>query len=199
MNLRRVDRSWKGENGMRIFGIEIIACPLLIAAFVCSPPTRAQSKGQTAEAAKIFVQSFYNWYVPVTLRDNPVPASDIALKQRSTAFSPMLFRALEEDSKAQAEAQGYIVGIDFDPFLASQDPCDHYDVGNVTHQGAGYRFDIYGVCSGKRDEKPDVIAEVARQGGSWAFTNFFYPAIHSDLLGTLKTLREERRKEKPSQ
>ena len=177
---------------MKIFGI--VACPLLLAAFVCSPQNRVQSKGQTAEAAKDFVQGFYNWYVPVTLRDNPVSASDIALRQRPTDFSPVLFRALEEDSKAQAEAQGYIVGIDFDPFLASQDPCDHYDVGTITHQGVGYRVDIYGVCSGKRDEKPDVVAEVTNKDGSWTFTDFLYPATHSDLLGTLRILREERGK-----
>jgi hypothetical protein len=177
---------------MRIFGI--VACGLLFAASLCLPQAHGTNNRKTSEAVGGFVQGFYDWYVPVALRDNPVPASDIALKQRPAVFSPVLFRALKEDSEAQAKAQGYIVGIDFDPFLASQDPCDRYEVGTVAAQKVGYSVKIYGVCSGKRNEKPDVVAEVARQDGSWAFTNFIYPAIHRDLLGILRTLREERRK-----
>lgn len=176
---------------MKILGI--VACTLL-AVSLSVPKTNDTNNGQTLKAVKDFAQEFYNWYVPIALSDNAVPASDIALKRRPTVFSPMLFRALKADSEAQAKAQGYVVGIDFDPFLASQDPCEHYEVGSVSQKGGGYWVDIYGVCSGKRNEKPEVIAEVVRRDGSWAFTNFLYPAIHRDLLGTLKTLHEERQK-----
>ena len=176
---------------MKILGMA--AC-LLLAASACLPQARDGKNGKTMEAVGAFARGFYDSYVPVALRDNPVPASDIALKKRPTVFSPELFRALKQDSEAQAKSHGYVVGIDFDPFLATQDPCEHYEVGQVTQKGRSYRVDIYGVCSGKRNEKPDVIAEVAQQDGSWAFTNFLYPAIHRDLLSTLRTLREERQK-----
>lgn len=176
---------------MKILGI--VACALLVVS-LCSPKANGTNDGKAAETVKDFVQEFYNWYVPIALSDNAVPASDVALKQRRTAFSLMLFRALKADSEAQAKAKGYVVGIDFDPFLASQDPCEHYEVGRVSQKGNGYWVDIYGVCSGKRNEKPDVIAEVARHDDSWAFTNFLYPTIHRDLLGTLRTLRAERQK-----
>lgn len=177
---------------MRIF--VMVACPLLLAAFLCGPQARVESKGRTAEAVKDFAQGFYSWYVPEALKTEETPAWSVALKYKRSAFSPALFRALKEDSDAQAKASGEIVGLDFDPFLNTQDPCDRYEVGAVTSQKAGYRVDIYGVCSGKRNEKPDVVAELARRDGSWAFTNFLYPAIHRDLLSTLRSLQEERQK-----
>lgn len=172
---------------MKTFGI--VACALL-AASLCAP----KANGANDEAVKGFVQEFYNWYVPEALKTQETPAWNVALKYKRGEFSPALFRALKADSDAQAKASGEIVGLDFDPFLNSQDPCDRYEVGTVIPQGAGYRVDIYGVCSGKRNEKPDVVAELARKDGSWAFTNFLYPAIHRDLLGILKTQREERQK-----
>lgn len=176
----------------------MMACPLFLAAFLFGPHARVESKAQTkaqpSAAVKDFAQGFYSWYVPEALKTEDAPAWNVALKCKRDVFGTTLFHALKEDSDAQAKASGEIVGLDFDPFLNTQDPCDRYEVGTVTSQGAGYRVDIYGVCSGKRDEKPDVVAEVARRGASWAFTNFLYPAIHGDLLDTLKTLREERQK-----
>lgn len=177
---------------MRIFGM--VACLVPLGALLLAPQARVEGRGQAAEAVKDFAQGFYSWYVPEALKTEETPAWSVALKYKRSAFSLALFRALKEDSDAQAKASGQIVGLDFDPFLNTQDPCDRYEVGTVTPQNARYRVDIYGVCSGKRNEKPDVVAEVARRDGSWAFTNFLYPAIHRDLLGTLRTLREERQK-----
>jgi len=172
----------------------MVAGPLLLAAFLFEPQAHVESKGQTAEAARDFVQGFYSWYVPEALKTQEEPVWNVALKYKRTVFSPALFRALKEDSEAQARASGEIVGLDFDPFLNTQDPCDRYEVRTITPQEGGYRVDIYGVCSGKRNVKPDVVAKLAHQDGSWAFTNFLYPAIHRDLLGTLRTLRKKRQK-----
>jgi len=44
-----------------------------------------------------FVKIFYTWYVAIALKDNPVPASDFALKERPYAFSPELLRQLKEN------------------------------------------------------------------------------------------------------
>lgn len=105
---------------MRIFGL--VACPLLLAAFICGPQARFGSKGQTAEAVKDFVQQFYAWYVPVALQaaDHFQQGWTVAVKERGSAFSRDLKLALTEDQEAQAKVSGYIVGLDFDLFLAAQ-------------------------------------------------------------------------------
>lgn len=180
----------RGQMGI----LGVVACPLLLAAFLYGPQARVGSKAQPSDAVKDFAEGFYSWYVPRAIKAGKTPAWSVALKYKRDVFSATLFRALREDSDAQAKASGIIVGLDFDPFLNAQDPCKRYEVGTVTFQGAGYRVDIYGVCSGKKHGKPDIVAEVAHQGSSWVFTNFLYPATNSDLLGTLKLLRKERQK-----
>jgi hypothetical protein len=177
---------------MRIFGI--VCCPLLLAASLCLAQAYGGNNGKTAEAVAGFVQEFYSWYLPEALKTQEEPVWNVALKYKRSAFSPALFRGLKDDSEAQAKASGEIVGLDFDPFLNTQDACDRYEVGTVTPQEAGYRVDIYAVCSGKRSSKPDVVAELERLDGSLVFVNFRYPAVGRDLLGILRTLREGRQK-----
>jgi ribosomal protein L21E len=153
------------------------------------------TRQQLSDSARDFAQKFYSWYVPIALNEHAGPASDLALKHRSSAFSPELLRALKEDSAAQANSPGEIVGLDFDPFLNSQDPEDRYEVGKVTRKGDSYWVEVYGVRSGKRMEPVAVLAELVRRNGHWTFVNFHYPGPHgTDLLSLLKRLREERQK-----
>jgi len=147
----------------------------------------------SAKSPKRFVQQFYDWYVPIALADSEGPASGRALKQKGSDFIPELFRALKDDADAQAHAED-IVGLDFDPFLDSQDPCERYEVGDVVHLGNLYKVQVFSVCSGIKSKKPDVIAELVSKNGLWVFTNFLYPEIHSDLLSILKSLRKDREK-----
>jgi hypothetical protein len=51
-----------------------------------------------------FVQAFYDWYVPIALRDNRNPPWYVALTHRATSLDFDLVRALEADSAAQANA-----------------------------------------------------------------------------------------------
>jgi len=173
-----------------------MAWPLLLAASLCLPQVHVDNNGKATEAARAFVQRFYAWYVPVALRaaDNLQPAWPVALKDRGPAFSRDLRKALTDDAEAQAKVKGYIVGLDFDPFLNTQDPCDSYEVGAVTHGEGRYLVEIYAVCSGKRSKKPSVIAELARENGSWIFVNFHYPGNGPDLLRNLRLLRKDRQK-----
>lgn len=167
--------------------------------FLWAAPLQARAYPKDGQAVRksvrSFVQEFYAWYVPIALRDNPVPASDIALKQKPSAFSQELFSALKEDSEAQAKAKGYIVGIDFDPFLACQDPCEKYEAGGVAKKGKVYRVDIYGICSGQNHKRLFVVAELARSHGSWVFVNFRYPDVHDNLLSILRRLRRARQED----
>ena len=102
--------------------------------------------------------------------------------------------SLREDSQAQAKAHGEIVGIDWDPFLNSQDPEDQYEAVKVTQIGERYFVDVYGLDVGKRHEKPDVVVELRQEAGKWVFVNFHSIDGHN-LLASLKSLAESRHKQ----
>ncbi len=145
------------------------------------------------DSPQAFVQNFYNWYIPIALNSKKGPASDIALRTKAVLFSKELAKALREDSQAQAKAHGEIVGIDWDPFLNSQDPENQYEAVKVTQIGDRYFVDVYGLNSGKRSEKPDVVAELRLDAGKWVFVNFHSVDGHN-LLASLKSLSESRHK-----
>ena len=159
-----------------------------------------RASGDERESIGRFVESFYDWYVPQALSHSSVPAPEFALKQRSSVFNPHLAAALREDFAAQAKSPGEIVGLDFDPFLSGQDPCEQYEVGKITQKAGTYSVDIYAICSGKKSSVPDVVAELIHPGTGWEFINFRYPDAakqfpkSADLLSILKMLREERHK-----
>lgn len=137
------------------------------------------------------VQEFYAWYVPLALKDQKQPAFVIALKKKGSLFSPELAQALEADAAAQAKVEGEIVGLDWDPFLNSQDPADRYVTGKVTTKGDRTLVEVHGVPSGKKNATPDVIVELTLRDGRWLFTNF-RSADGNDLLSSLKALRDSR-------
>ena len=151
----------------------------------------ADSVPKEKVSARRFVQAFYDWYTPKTLNDHDGPASDLALKLKSSAFSPSLLLALREDSAAQAKSKDEIVGLDFDPFLASQDPDPRYLVGKTERKGGSYYVSVHSFRFGKRSAKPDVIAKLEKYHGAWRFTNFIYPD-GGNLVGTLLMLKQER-------
>jgi len=183
---------------MRISKTTVCWNLLLLLAIPCSVGAQAKSAQDMQKSAGEFVQQFYDWYVPKALKHNAGPASDLALKYKGRVFSPKLSLALKEDSDAQAKVKGWIVGLDFDPFLNSQDSGERYEVGKATRKGGSYWVDVYGVWSGKKSEKADVVAEVVRKNGRWFFVNFHYPNAANprsgDLLSVLALLQEDRHK-----
>ncbi len=155
----------------------------------------AQSnEARVQESPRVFVKTFYDWYVPIANQDHKGPSSDAAIKQKSSMFSLELANALREDSAAQAKAQGEIVGLDSDPFLSTQDPESRYKVGKVIHKGDRWFVEVHGVRNGKPHLTPDVIAELQPRGKSWVFVNFQTPG-KPDLLSVLTKLRLSRQKE----
>jgi hypothetical protein len=84
------------------------------------------------------VQEFYNWYAPITLNSR-TRAWDLALERRSSVLTRELAQLLRADSAAQAKCKE-LVGLDFDPFLASQDPASHYEVGAIRQQRERYAW-----------------------------------------------------------
>src|SRR5262245_61353582 len=104
-----------------------------------------------------FVQEFYSWYVPVAANSRSGRPSDLALNSRASAFDPSLARQLKEDSDAQAKVSGDVVGLDFDPFLAAQDPCERYEVVNVNKKAESYLVGVRGVGGCEKHDEVDLI------------------------------------------
>jgi hypothetical protein len=182
-------------------------CGILSVLVATSCPLRAQGKGRNdiQKSCRNFVKQFYDWYVPQALpqelKKRSGPASDLALQYKSYVFSPELLRQLREDSEAQAKAKE-IVGLDFDPFLNTQDPDKGYAIGKITYKDNRCEVEIYGTRSGQRSGQ-HVVPELTLKNGRWLFVNFHYGKDvgggDSNLLRILKTLREERRKYPSSQ
>jgi hypothetical protein len=144
-----------------------------------------------AASSRDFVQKFYDAYVPQAHAERTTPASQFAIDQMSASFDGDLLAALKEDAAAQAKSSDEVVGLDFDPFLNSQDPAERYEVGSATQAGTKYLVDVYAVMSGKRSQDPAVVAELVYENGHWLFVNFRYPG-NDDLLTVLRTLKADR-------
>ena len=169
----------------------ILLCVLCLFLPVLLNSQTVQHSQQTA-SARLFVQRFYDWYAPLANRVNKEPSSDIAIRIKPALFDNKLLTALKEDSAAQDKEPGSIVGLDFDPFLNTQDPCDRYRVGKIDKRGDSYFVEIYGSRNGIKSEVPNVIAEIARKNNTWIFVNFHYSYSSGDLLSVLSALKQQR-------
>ncbi len=169
---------------------------LLLAAFAVQ--VSAQTKTQPKPNPKVtsctqFVQGFYDWYVHKLIGGE---GEFIQALDRKDTFSPELVKALREDYEASQKNSDDIVGLDFDPFLNTQDPFEHYVVGKTTIKNDHCFANIHSVQKGRRNLKPDVVAELAEVTDHWEFVNFHYPEQTSptdeNLVSILKELKSSR-------
>jgi len=145
-----------------------------------------------AASSREFVRKFYESYVPKALAGHAGPAWQFAVDNMSASFDSGLLEALKDDLAAQAQSTGDdIVGLDFDPFLNTQDPAERYEVGSARQEGTKYLVDVYPVMSGKRSEEPGVVPELVYENGHWLFVNFRYPGA-DDLLTILRLMKASR-------
>ena len=163
----------------------------------------AQAKTDEKENARIFVQRFYDWYTVLYNADTPgkiqtVSPEAAALNKKKECFDTALREALIEDNKAQAKADE-IVGLDSDPFLASQDNGFAYQTGSVKQVGNKFLVDVHCDLIGKSRKailaaEVAVVAEVVKNDGHWIFTNFIYADEKgkTDLLTILSNLAKDR-------
>ena len=161
-------------------------------------PCQTTSEQETQESCRKFVQAFYDWYLSKEAASGNLstPSMDAVLKRKANVLSPELYQRLKADRDAEEDCPGEICGLDFDPFLNSQDPSAHFKAASVTHRGSSYWVDVYGTESAKRREH--VIPELIQQNGHWIFVNFHYGknkwTDDSSLLRTLKDLQADREK-----
>ncbi|MEI9893091.1 MAG: DUF3828 domain-containing protein [Chthoniobacter sp.] len=144
------------------------------------------------DSPRQFVQDFYAWYIPMSAHTRSEDASNIALKKKSSFFSAELLKALQEDALAASKSPGEIVGLDWDPFLNSQEQIERCVIGNITPKNGAFRVDVYDILGGKKDKKPNIIAEVKQENGHWIFVNFWNPD-GGNLLSELRELSKSRR------
>ncbi len=163
--------------------LAVICCILL---GLLSPACEATSRGETTQSVRQFVQAFYDWYVPKALGSSPGPPWEAALQARPGSFSPVIASLLRKEIREQAQTKGEISGLDFDPFLSTQDPDDHYNVGDIVQKGESYWVSIYG-GSAERSRPPALVAEVSRANGRWQFANFRY-SNGKDLVSLLRAI-----------
>ena len=154
-----------------------------------SKPHRPISDPEVASVRK-FVQGFYDWYVPRALKNGDTEL--LALKSKAASFAPELRSSLLEDWKASSKNKDEIVGLDFDPFLNSQDPYPRYTVATIKHQGQNWLVGVYGFSPGEKPTEPAVTAKVEKGKRGWRFTNFLY-GKGDNLLGTLRQLKHDRK------
>jgi len=165
-----------------------VCCSLVLLMMPRSVAGHAKGLQETSRSPREFVDEFYKWYAPRALSDNTPPTWDSALKFKSSDSSPQIVRLLKEDSAAQAKCKE-LVGLDFDPFLNTQEPAEQYEVGTISQKGQDFKAEIYGMHSGKRNEKPDVVAEFLQKDGHWFFVNFYYSSAGTDLITMLRSPR----------
>ena len=163
-----------------------VATLLLTLAVGCRGVQSTGSDPAHANDPRAFVADFYAWYHPdsaTTGHEGPAKEVDDALRERIGAFTPELRNLLLADRKCVGES-GEICILDFDPFLASQDPCDRFEVGVPVFQGDSVVVRITALCGPVREPIPAVDVVVIRDADVWRFSNFLYGNAHNlrDML-----------------
>lgn len=136
------------------------------------------------------MQRFYDWYAPIARESSAGgPAWNIVLNDSSALLGSTLLAALRADSASQAAAVGEIAGIDFDPFLSAQDPCEKYKAGPDSASGDSVVVKVQALCGTQTYHATEVILRLAPNGVTWVIGNIRYPEVGSDLLTQLHSLQ----------
>ena len=172
------------------------AAAILGASLVLAPldASAAQPEDASEASARAFVQGFYDWYAgKVVAASKGKSAAGYgfidAVRQRPHGFSPELKRLLEEDVAAASKCPGEVVGLDWDPFLETQESPGAYAVGKVEKAAPGFRVSV-GDRKARGVRNPVAEADVAFVGGHWRFIDFVEeptdPKSRQGLVAILK-------------
>ena len=153
-----------------------------------------QQVGDAESSCRKFVQAFYDWYVPHLIHGQGNSAYETVLRRKTKLFTSDLHAKLVDDFEASAKNPDEVVGLDFDPFLNSQDPSEKFVVRNVVLKDHTCFASVRGVQSGKWMER--VTPQLVMQSESWQFADFHYAesdtAEESSLLSILSNLKKLR-------
>jgi hypothetical protein len=192
----------------RLLRVAMVSLVLVLGLLGAGPGSAKTGRGAAVartsageRSCRAAVQAFYDRYARLVQQDRPTLAPwDRAVKARPASFDRELRRWLAVDAAARARRHDEIVGLDFDPFLNSQDPARVYRVQRIVRGKAGYRAYVHAVYAGKVSRAPSVMPELVQRRGRWTFVNFHYLLDEhltetADLLSFLKGRDRERREE----
>lgn len=168
----------------------------LTASAVSAQTSSASDASAVHLEAKRFVELFierYNGQFRET-PERPANWNPLTLVRRS--LTPDLWRALEADRAASAANDDEIVGLDFDPFTNSQDPCDTYKAGRTAERADTVMVEILGECHGQNPLFPDAVYLLVRSGREFAIADIAY-GHGGSLTGVLRELAEMRKRSSP--
>ena len=146
---------------------------------------------QSENDVRTYVDRFYTWYAPISEKRGNHDALLLALREKSVSFDGKLSKLLSDDVAAQQKAVGEIVGLDFDPFLYSQDSSGIYRAGRINWQQDRFLISIDHCNSVNKCRPTGVRALVGRMNSRFVFENFLYPEGRN-LIETLIELRKGR-------
>jgi hypothetical protein len=156
--------------------------------------TPAPPESPVEKSCRVFVQKFYDWQVAQNIglfcsnslkgtaaTQESIDQQDAECKVASTyrnaerlrddqVLGPKLrhYLKLEGDQQAKDEDPG----LDFDPFLNSQDPSPKFVVDSVRVYGDRCDAVVHGYDLGQKRE--EVMPEVSKASGRWIIVNFHY-------------------------
>ena len=109
-------------------------------------------------------------------------------------FDPELVRWLRIDSTARARNKTEVDGLDGDPYLNSQDPCDKDTARPGRVDGGKVLVDVHGSGGCESHTTPDVIVELTPNGAGWTVLEFRDPHRNNEgLIPLLKRLHPKAR------
>lgn len=170
---------------------------VLVAAAAAVPaPAARPSPAPAAPAtddgarAKAFVAAFYAWYEH---SGRPLGES-VVLRANKDALSPELHAALKADLEASARVKDEVVGLDFDPFLNTQEASEPFDAGTAVAKGDSWWVPL----TDRKSHVLRVTAEVTCAAAGCRIANLHYPAQelpeNENLVSILKVLARDRAK-----
>lgn len=132
--------------------------------------------------ARAFVQQFYNWYLTTAAGNSPSPPYWHVLNEKPGSLTSELQQLLRADSLARSTAEPRREVLNFDPFLASQDPCGSYQAVAAEKVDSVYVVTVRPVCAVSDLQTTQPRVHVVPQSGSWRIANVYY---ESDNLRAL--------------
>jgi hypothetical protein len=169
----------------------VAALAFAIGLAMTSPVAQADSNALARDA----VARFYAWYTPLAAH---TPGADLrALRDSRWHFDAALAAALRADVAASGKSPSEVVGLDMDPFLNSQDPCNRYAPTGVRRDGTSRLVDVRGSGGCEAHQTTDVTVRVAFQSDHVVFSNFIYSRkAGDDLRHILVQLAADRSKKR---
>ena len=166
---------------------------LVIGISICltlSTHAGAQATPKTlADSATRAVQRFYDWYVPMAAKPKGRDAVMLAATRGPLEFDRELVRWLRIDSTARARNADEVDGLDGDPYLNSQDPCNRYVAIAARADGASFLVGVVGKGGCPAHTTPDITVKLGRSGARWIVLEFLGPERNNEgLIPLLKQL-----------